>query len=131
MLVDRGLLEAVEARAGRLPMGVVIEADAAMRGARLPQRVEEAAYFVVSEAMTNALKHASATRLVVRLLPADGSLQVEVCDDGRGFDPAVAEGSGLSGMRDRVEAIGGTLCIVSRPGAGTRLTACLPLGAGG
>ncbi|MDP8928979.1 MAG: response regulator, partial [Actinomycetota bacterium] len=123
VLTDRGLLEAIEARAGRLPLGVTIEADATMRGARFPGAVEGAAYFLVSEAMANTLKHASAARVLVRLRLVEGGLQVEVCDDGVGFDSAAVKGSGLTGLRDRVEATGGILRIASTPGEGTRLTA--------
>jgi signal transduction histidine kinase len=88
--------------------------------------VEVAAYYVVSESLTNAAKHAQASVAAVRLSVADGGLQLTVSDDGRGgADPSL--GSGLIGLRDRVEALGGTIAVHSPPGAGTELTVELPL----
>jgi signal transduction histidine kinase len=129
VLEDRGLLEAIQTRAGRLPIGVRIQVDAADRDARYPPEIEGAAYFLVSEALTNVLKHASAREVEVRLASDDGRLRVEVLDDGCGFDPAVVPQAGLRGLRDRIEALGGTLRVLSGP-AGTRLSADLPAGAG-
>jgi signal transduction histidine kinase len=103
--------------------------DAADRDARYPPEIEGAAYFLVSEALTNVLKHASAREVEVRLASDDGRLRVEVLDDGCGFDPAVVPQAGLRGLRDRIEALGGTLRVLSGP-AGTRLSADLPAGAG-
>jgi signal transduction histidine kinase len=87
--------------------------------------VEAAAYFVASEALTNALKHASPTRVVVETVREDGVLRLVVSDDGIG-GAAAREGSGLPGMADRVAAHGGTLAIDSPPGAGTRIAVQLP-----
>ena len=88
--------------------------------------MEAAAYFVCSEALTNIAKYAHASQASVRLETGDGVLTVEVADDGAGgADPA--GGSGLRGLVDRVEALGGRLRIDSPPGRGTRLTAQLPL----
>ena len=88
--------------------------------------VEVTAYYVVSEALTNVAKHARATRVHVTLQERDGELRLRVSDDGvGGADPA--RGSGLVGLKDRVEASGGTLTVESRPGEGTRLDVALPL----
>jgi signal transduction histidine kinase len=86
--------------------------------------VETAAYFVAAEALTNAAKHAGATRIEVRIERERSSLVVEVADDGRGgADPS---GAGLTGLRHRVEALDGTLAVVSPSGGGTTLRAVLP-----
>ncbi|HYT30740.1 MAG TPA: sensor histidine kinase [Actinomycetota bacterium] len=126
VLTDRGLLEAVVSRAAHMPIGVAVEAPGDVRGARFADEVEGAAYFVVSEGLANVLKHAGATRAVVRLSRVGDRLVVEVSDDGVGFVPAEAAGSGLTGLRDRVEAVSGTLRVTSRPGEGTTLSIDLP-----
>jgi signal transduction histidine kinase len=93
---------------------------------RFPEPVEVAAYYVVSESLTNAAKYADAPVVDVAVAADDGALRIEVRDGGRGgADPA--EGSGLLGLRDRVEAIGGTMRLMSPPGAGTSLRVELPL----
>ncbi len=121
ILADRGLAAAVEALGRR--SATPVEVDAALDERPVPV-VETAAYFVVSEALTNAAKHArgAAARVVLR---GDGErLLVEVADDGPGgADPA---GSGLTGLRGRVEALDGTLSVSSVPGAGTTVRAELP-----
>jgi signal transduction histidine kinase len=127
VLADQGLLEAIEAQASRLPLEVVVEADAELRGVRYPEQIETAAWYVVSEAMTNAVKHAAATRLRIRLAQRAGRLSVEVSDDGRGFDPGPARGLGLTGLTDRMAIVHGTLRIDSRAGCGTTLRADIPL----
>ena len=92
----------------------------------LPEDVELAAYFVVSEALTNARRYADAGAVQVRVGPVADGLLVEVVDDGcGGADPAC--GTGLLGLVDRVEALGGSLEVESPPGAGTRVSARLPL----
>lgn len=92
---------------------------------RLTEQLELAAYYVVSEALTNAAKHASASRVHVGLDVCDARVRVAVCDDGKGgADPT--RGSGLVGLTDRVEAVGGILSIKSPPGRGTSLLAELP-----
>jgi signal transduction histidine kinase len=126
VLADRGLLEALEARLAHVPIGVQIHADPALRDDRFPPEVEAAAYFFVSEGLTNAMKHADASRVAIHLTVADERLTVEVHDDGIGFVPTHARESGLSGLRDRIEAVGGHLQVTSRPGAGCRLTATVP-----
>jgi glucose-6-phosphate-specific signal transduction histidine kinase len=105
----------------------VIEANPELRGVRYPEQTETTAWYVVSEAMTNAVKHAAATRLCIRLSQQDGQLTVEVSDDGRGFDPGRARGLGLTGLADRMAIAGGALRVGSRPGHGTTLQADLPL----
>jgi signal transduction histidine kinase len=93
---------------------------------RLPESIEVAAYYVVSEALANAAKHAQASRVEVSLVLSDGSTLLSIRDDGvGGADPA--HGSGLVGLADRVEALGGSVRISSRPGDGTQITAELPL----
>jgi signal transduction histidine kinase len=129
VLADQGLLEAIEAQAARLPVEVMIEADAALRGVRYPQHVESATWFVVSEALTNAVKHARARRVLVALTQPNGSLAVEVRDDGCGFDPAAVRGLGLASLADRISIVNGALRIDSSPGRGTTLRAEVPLAA--
>jgi signal transduction histidine kinase len=122
ILAERGLGPALKTLARRSPVSVRIDVRTV---ARLPERVELAVYYVVSEALTNAAKHANASAVRVDVEAVDGVIWLSVCDDGvGGADPAC--GSGLVGLRDRVEAIGGTLTIRSRPGEGTRLIAELP-----
>ena len=93
---------------------------------RLPSSVEVAAYYVVSEMLTNAAKHAHASTVNVDVAATDGVLRLSVRDDGvGGADPA--RGSGLVGLRDRVEALGGTIAVESPSGAGTAIEVALPL----
>jgi len=94
----------------------------------LPEPVELAAYFIVSESLTNAARYAGPCRVEVRIAPDDGALLVEIADDGCGGADAAA-GTGLRGLADRIDALGGRLEIDSPAGAGTRLTARLPLAA--
>ena len=90
-----------------------------------PASVSAAAYFAVSEALTNVAKHSHATDVVVQVRTDDGVLRILVTDDGvGGADPRA--GSGLRGLTDRVEAAGGTLCLASPPAGGTRLEVELP-----
>jgi signal transduction histidine kinase len=96
------------------------------RQARLPEQVEVAAYFVVSEALANTAKHAHAARARVRVELNDNVLTVQISDDGvGGADPS--RGSGLIGLTDRVEALGGRLDVSSHPGEGTQIKADLPI----
>ena len=131
VLADQGLLEAIEAQAARLPLEVVIEADPALRGVRYPPQVEAATWYVVSEALTNAVKHAQAHRVLVALAQPDGHLAVEVRDDGCGFDQATVRGLGLASLADRISIVDGALRIDSSPGRGTTLRAEVPLAAAG
>ena len=122
MLSDRGLRAAVETLAGRAPVAVEF---AEVPDERLPEPVEAAAYYLIAEALTNVAKYARASTVRVAVA-RDGSVRVEVADDGvGGADPA--GGSGLRGLADRVEALGGTLEIHSPPGAGTTLRVRMPL----
>jgi signal transduction histidine kinase len=103
-----------------------VQLDVRVQG-RLPERAEVAAYFMVSEALANVAKHAQASVVQVRVAVRDGVLHVSIHDDGvGGADPS--RGSGLIGLTDRVEALGGTISISSHPGEGTRITAELPAG---
>jgi len=121
LLAERGLAEAIRALAARTQLPTTVAFDA---GGRLAPAVESAAYFVVAEALTNAVKHSGATRLSVRVSREDERLVVEVSDDGRGG--ADASGGGLTGLRKRVEALDGALRIASPPGGPTLLRAELP-----
>jgi len=121
VLVDRGLVAAVEALAGRSPMPVEVIAD--VQG-RLPAAVENAAYFVCAEALTNAAKHAAGAEVTIRLERDAASLLVSVHDAGPGG--ADAGGSGLTGLRQRVAALDGTLHVASASGQGTTISAELP-----
>ncbi len=122
ILTDGGLAPALETLARRSPVPVTLEVHLA---GRLPKRVEVTAYYVVSEALANAAKHARASAVHVGAGAAGDVLWLAVRDDGiGGADPA--RGSGLAGLNDRVAAIGGTLRLGSRPGEGTILRAELP-----
>jgi signal transduction histidine kinase len=126
ILADGGLAPALKALARRSPVPVALNVRA---GARLPERAEVTAYYVVSEALANAAKHAQASSVGVAVDVADGVLRLSVSDDGvGGADPG--RGSGLIGLKDRVAAAGGILIVHSRPGQGTRLVAELPADAG-
>lgn len=120
VLQDRGLVAAVRELAVRSPLDVHVVASTD----RLPPAVESAAYFVVAEALANAGKHADPTRIDVRLERNGGVLSVEVTDDGRGgADP---DGAGLRGLRQRVEALDGTLRVASPAGGPTIVRAEMP-----
>ena len=129
VLADHGLIEAIEIRCARLPIGVTIECDPEMRTTRLPDPVEGAAYFFVSEGLANVLKHSRAERARVRVVLEELDLAIEVSDDGCGFDTETVTATGLRGLADRLETLGGTLRVDSAPGQGTRLSARLPTGA--
>lgn len=125
VLTDGGIVAAVEDRCSRLPIPVTLRVDPSLRRCRFTDEVEGAVHFFVSEALTNVLKHATAAGIGIRL-GFDGTiLTAQVADDGVGFEPGPALGAGLSGLIDRLHALGGTLSIDSRPGAGTRLAATL------
>jgi len=127
VLTDRGLEAALEAVAGRATVPVELDLD---RCAKLPLSVQTSAYFLVAEALTNASKHARPDRIEVRVSVDVGHALVEVRDDGAGgVDPS--RGSGLSGLADRVSALGGTLEIESPVGAGTTIRARIPVTAPG
>jgi signal transduction histidine kinase len=106
-------------------MPIPVELDVRTDG-RLPQRIEATAYFVISEALTNAVKHSGASVVRVGVEGDRETVRVSIDDDGVGGANA-ARGSGLVGLRDRVEALGGRLTLRSAPGEGTQLVAELPL----
>jgi signal transduction histidine kinase len=122
LLRDDGLAPAVEALARRAPLPVTVRA---VTRDRLPESVELAAYFVVSEAMTNVVKHASATEVSVLLELEDNTLHITVADDGVG-GAELGTGSGLAGLRDRLEALDATLAVESPSGGGTTIHAWFP-----
>jgi len=124
ILSERGLRVALETLARRAPMQVRLEAPLFRR---LPEHVETAAYYLVAEALTNATKHAQATEVVVHLTLADGRARIGVRDDGIG-GARVHPCGGLHGLADRLESVGGQLEVDSPVGAGTTLTAVIPLG---
>jgi signal transduction histidine kinase len=125
ILAEGGLALALETLA--LRSAVPVELTVAPNG-RLPEAVEVAAYYVVSEALANAAKHARASRVAVEVEADGGVLHVFVHDDGVG-GADLAGGSGLVGLKDRVEALGGRIMLQSDPGAGTTLSVELPLDA--
>lgn len=96
-------------------------------GLVLPARVDSSAYRIVQEALTNTLRHAGATRASVRIRQVDGSLELDVRDDGRGSDAGTGAGRGLTGMRERAAMLGGTLHAGPLPGGGFQVRARLPL----
>jgi PAS domain S-box-containing protein len=127
ILTVQGLAVAVRSLARRAPIPVtVITRDDTQRWSPL---VESAAYYVVAEALTNVLKYSEATSATVRVLTRDDRLTVEISDDGRG-GALPANGSGLGGLKDRVEALDGSFEVDSPPGRGTCVRAELPLAMG-
>jgi signal transduction histidine kinase len=123
ILTEGGLSPAVEALALRSSVPVKLNVRSEHR---LPDGIEVAAYYVVSEALTNAAKHADASRVQIDLHVEEETLCLSVVDDGAGgADPST--GSGLIGLKDRVEALGGTIDVASPPGSGTRLDVEIPL----
>jgi signal transduction histidine kinase len=125
LLADRGLVAALEAQSRKSHLGV--EVDAGDLG-RYPADVEATVYFCALEALQNVAKYADADRTVIRLAQSNGNLSFEVVDDGRGFDAdAVASGSGLQGMADRLAAVGGSLEVRSAPGRGTTVAGRVPV----
>jgi signal transduction histidine kinase len=125
LLADKGLTAALEAQARKSSLPVSVSPDGV---ARYPQEVESAVYFSCLEALQNVAKYAHASRAQARLWASGGELTFEVTDDGAGFDPsATPRGSGLQGMADRLDAIGGTLEVRSQPGMGTTVTGRVPV----
>jgi len=123
VLADRGLGPALESLASRAPFPVEISG---VPPGRLDPRVEVAVYYLASESLTNAAKHAAPTAVSITLAAAADALEVEVADDGRG-GAELAGGTGIRGLADRVEALGGRLAVESPPGVGTTIRARLPL----
>lgn len=123
LLTDRGLGAALEVLAARTPIPVALELE--LEG-RLPPSIEATAYYVVSEALANVVKHAAASAATVRIAKRPGCVGVEVADDGQG-GADLRFGSGLAGLCDRVEALSGRLEVESSSGRGTRVGAELPV----
>lgn len=126
LLADKGLAAAIPAQVRKAPFPVDVDVDGIERYA---QDAEAAIYFCVLEALQNVAKYAKADRVTVRLAENDGSLSFTVTDDGAGFDPAATGyGTGMQGMADRMDAIGGSLQVRSAPGDGTTVAGHLPAG---
>jgi signal transduction histidine kinase len=123
VLSERGLVAALEALALGAPVPLNLQA---VPETPLPEAVEATVYYVVAEAVANVHKHAGASSIEVGVVRVNGSVIVEVADDGVGG--ADEEGTGLRGLADRVEALGGRLSVKSPPGGGTVLMAEIPLG---
>ena len=122
ILTDRGLLQALETLAARVPVPLEIDAPEE----RLPGHIEATIYYIVSEALTNVAKHAHADLARVTVARDGHVLRCEIADDGRG-GADISGGTGILGLRDRAEAAGGTLTLTSPPGKGTIVAAALPL----
>ena len=122
-VLEEGLRPALKALARRC--AIPVRLDVQVEG-RLPEQTEIAAYYVVAEALTNTAKHAHATAAEVEVAVGGGVLRVRVRDDGRG-GAHITGGSGVSGLKDRADALGGRLSLHSPPGAGTTLEIALPL----
>ena len=125
-LSERGLARALEG----LTVGCDVPVTLDVQAGELPEQVELAAYFIVSESLTNASKYAAANAVGICVAREDGALVVEIADDGRGGADAAA-GTGLHGLADRIDALGGRFEVDSPPGSGTRVSARLPLTAVG
>jgi signal transduction histidine kinase len=121
ILTDRGLRAALDALAARLPVPIEIE----IPDESLPDEVEATIYYIVSEALTNVARHAEAGQARVTVVRDEAVVRCEVADDGRG-GADISGGTGILGLRDRAEAAGGTLRLVSLPGRGTVVAATLP-----
>ncbi len=124
LLAEKGLVTALESQARKATVPVHVEDEGI---GRYPQDVEATVYFCVLEALQNVQKYANASRVSVRLREGDGALSFAVEDDGRGFDAEhVHRGAGLTNMTDRLDALDGSLMIVSAPGDGTRIEGSVP-----
>jgi signal transduction histidine kinase len=126
VLTDGGIVEAIEDRCGRIPIDVVVDAPPEVRSSRFEDDVEGAAYFLITEAMANVLKHSQANHVRVRLRCSDTHLELRVEDDGAGFVPTDTPLRGLAGLGDRFAALGGSVSVDSRPGRGTVIGGRLP-----
>ena len=122
-LADGGLAPAVHELADRFPIPVEVSVE----DRRFATPIETTAYFIVAEALTNVLRHAEATSASVRGRFVGDTLDLEIADDGRGGADDGAGGTGVRGLADRAQAVGGTLAIDSPVGGGTTVRARLPL----
>jgi signal transduction histidine kinase len=128
VLRDGGLVAAIEDRCSRLPIGVNLEVDQALRDRRLPAETEAAAYFFTAETVANTLKHSGSPMVDISMELHGTRLRVEVSDDGIGLDPPdIAAGSGITGLSDRIRAVGGRMTLDGGAGRGTALVAQLPI----
>jgi signal transduction histidine kinase len=127
ILVDRGLPSALAALAGRstVPVDLAVDADLGTADGRLDPAVENAAYYVVAESLTNVAKHGGASECWLTVARAGRRLGIVVADNGAG-GAHLAKGHGLAGLADRVRALGGTLSVISPPGGPTEIRAELP-----
>jgi signal transduction histidine kinase len=126
LLADKGLAAALETQARKAVVATTVEPDGV---GRYPQEIEAAVYFCALEALQNVAKYAEASSAIVRLSERDGALVFEIQDDGHGFDPGrTSYGTGLQGMADRLDSIGGELDITSTPGSGTTVRGSIRLG---
>jgi signal transduction histidine kinase len=128
LLADKGLPAALEAQARRSSFPVTVQPDGV---GRYGPDVESAVYFCCLEALNNVAKYAEASTVEIRLAHANGELRFDVIDDGHGFDPSTTDhGTGLQGMADRLDAIGGSIEVDSAPGRGTKVIGRLPVEGG-
>jgi signal transduction histidine kinase len=124
LLADKGLVAALSSQTQRAAIPTTVDGDGVGRYTR---DVESAVYFCSLEALNNVAKYAGATHAVVTLRQEEGHVEFQVRDDGVGFDPsATGYGTGLQGMADRLDAVGGSLWVDSAPGAGTTVTGRAP-----
>ena len=123
VLTDRGLAPALQSLANRAPFPIEITGVPVLR---LPEAIEAAVSYVVAESLTNAAKYADASDARVELSTRDETVMVEIRDNGRG-GASLSGGSGIRGLVDRIEALGGQFTIESPAGAGTVINAALPL----
>jgi signal transduction histidine kinase len=130
-LREVGLVEALERRLEAVERRAGVEAHLlAETSLDLPTQVEAGLYRIAQEALNNVIKHSAATQVTVRLSAGDESLQLEVTDNGKGFDPAAVEdrtGVGLTSIQERVKSLGASLQIVSAPGQGTSIQVVVPV----
>lgn len=124
VLSDRGLEAALEAHSRRTAVPISVISNGVKR---YESNIETAVYFCCLEAIQNAIKHSDSERVIVELTGADAELRFSVRDDGRGFETASVESSGLENMADRLAAVAGSLDIDSTPGRGTTVTGRIPL----
>ena len=125
LLADQGLIAALTAQANRSPVPVTVVGDGV---GRYPRDVESAVYFCTLEALNNVAKYAEATAVTVRVNEENGVVRFRIDDDGRGFDPReTRQGTGVQGMMDRLDAVGGRLDISSEPGRGTSVEGVVPV----